>query len=134
MAESKGIRAMNIKKIPVKVNKPENGKDIFDNSNFADWINFPVEHIDFNNIAAGVGVYADESAKSNYDLKQIFSGESNTHLHCGIFEKSLLGFKPDNFESDLNRVMNELQSSKVQHILNDSVFSFGTLGIIKLKV
>ena len=110
MAESKGIRAMNIRKIPVTTNKPENGKEIFDNSNFADWINFPVDHIDINNIATGVGVYADETAKSKSDFKQIFSGESNTHLHCGIFEKSLLGFKPDNFDTDLKRVMNDVDN------------------------
>ena len=133
LTESKGIRGMNLKNIPVKTNKPANGKAVFDSSNFSDWVNFPVELQDFNSILAGSGFYISPKRDRNELLLKVFGPESNFHLHTAIFEKALFGFKPENFENELERIFNELHASKVQHILGNSLFSSGTMAIIGLE-
>lgn len=131
IAESKGIRGMNLRQVPTKSNKPRDGKSIFDNGNFTDWVNFPVDQDDFNSVIAGVGFYADADNKNKYS--KILASESRFHLHCGIFEKALLNFKPDTYQADLDQILNELEAKKVQHIMSGSVLSMGTITIIKME-
>ena len=131
IAESKGIRGMNLRQVPTKSNKPRDGKSIFDNGNFTDWVNFPVDRDDFNSVIAGVGFYADADTKNKYS--NILASESRFHLHCGIFEKSLLNFKTDTYQADLDQILNELEAKKVQHIMSGSVLSMGTITIIKME-
>lgn len=133
IAESKGIRGMNLKKIPTIENKPTNNKSIFDNDNFVEWVNFPVDQDDFNAIIAGVGFYVNTETNKTALYSKILPSDSQFHLHCGIFEKTLLNFKPDTYQQDLNIILNELEAKKVQHILSDTVFSMGTLSIIKME-
>jgi len=131
IAESKGLRGMNLRQVPTKSNKPQNNKSIFDNGNFSDWVNFPVDQDDFNSVIAGVGFYADTDKRSKYP--KILPSESRLHLHCGIFEKALLNFIPDTYQADLDQILNELEAKKVQHILSGSVLSMGTITIIKME-
>lgn len=131
IAESKGLRGMNLKQVPIVENKPQNGKSIFENDNFSEWVNFPVDKDDFNSIVAGVGYYANSPNK--YENIKILPSESKFHLHCGIFDKNLLNFKTDTYQNDLSVVINELEAKKVRHILSGSVFSMGTLSIILME-
>ncbi len=133
IAESKGIRGMNLRKIPITENRPTNNKSIFDNDNFADWVNFPVELQDFNCIIAGAGFYLSQKSERSQKQLTIFGKESNFHFHSVIFEKSLLGFNVDNFNEDFNKILNELAPTKVQHLLTNSLFSIGNLAIIGLE-
>lgn len=133
IAESKGLRGMNLKKVPITENKPLNGKNIFDNGNFSDWVNFPVDCDDFNSVIAGVGFYADSDKKQLPVYSTILPSESRFHLHSGIFEKTLLNFKSETFDNDLSQILNELEAKKVQHILGGSVLSMGTLAIIGME-
>lgn len=133
IAESKGLRGMNLKKIPIIDNQPSNKKSIFDNENFADWINFPVELSDYNSIVAGAGFYISKNKQRNAHHEIIFGKESLFHLHTAIYEKSLIGFKVDDFNDDLNKILNELNPIKVQHILTNSIFSIGNIAIIGLE-
>lgn len=133
IAESKGIRGMNLKNIPINENKPTNNKPIFDNDNFANWVNFPVEAQDFNSIIAGAGFYLSKGKERSQKQLTIFGKESTFHLHSVIFDKSLIGFKVENFDEDFNKICNELAPTKVQHILTNSKFSIGNLAIIRLE-
>lgn len=133
LAESKGIRGMNLKNIPINDNKPTNGKAIFENENFANWVNFPVESQDFNSIIAGAGFYLSKVKERNQKQLTVFGKESTFHLHSVIFDKSLIGFKVENFDEDFNKICNELSPNKVQHILTNSKFSIGNLAIIRLE-
>ncbi len=133
IAESKGFRGMNLKKIPTANNNPSNNKSIFDNENFVEWVNFPVDQDDFNSIVAGVGFYANSEKKKSLQYSQILPSDSQFHLHCGIFEKTLLNFKTDSYQQDLDKILNELEAKKVQHILSGSVLSMGTISIIKME-
>lgn len=133
IAESKGIRGMNLRRIPIKENQPQNGKSIFENENFSDWVNFPINDEHVNSIVLGSGVFGNDNAKKLPIYSSILPKGSNFHLHCGIFEKSFLMFKPDTYNEDLNKIFNELEARKVQHILNGSLLSMGTLEIIILE-
>lgn len=132
IAESKGLRGMNMKQVPLKENKPSNENGIFDKTNFSDWVNFPVEQDDFNSIIAGVGFYSNKDVNKSNKFSDVLPGESKFHLHCGIFEKALLQFKTDTYSQNLNTILNELEAKKVQHILSGSLLSIGTLSIIKI--
>ena len=44
-----------------------------------------------------------------------------------------LSKKPDQFENELKRVIAELPVSKVQHLMGQSRFQHGMIGIIELE-
>ncbi|HRP02108.1 MAG TPA: STAS domain-containing protein [Candidatus Kapabacteria bacterium] len=133
IAESKGIRGMNLKRIPINENKPNNNKSIFDSENFAEWVNFPIDHHDHHNIIAGAGFYIAKDKNRSQKELTIFGNESTFHLHAAIFEKSLLSYNIENFDDELNKIFAEFIPTKVQHILSNSLFSIGNLAIVGLE-
>jgi anti-anti-sigma factor len=134
LAESKGLFGMNLKKVPIIDNKPPNGKDIFDPENFPDWMNFPVEPGDINNIVAGTGIAIREKGREQPEIQRLIGKENNFHIHGGIFSKEPLSRNINQFERELTRVLTELEVSKVQHLLGQTRLSSGMAGIIELKV
>jgi anti-anti-sigma factor len=133
LAESKGIMGMHLKKAPITEQRPDNGKDIFDPVNFPEWIDFPIEPADINNIIAGTGIAIKDRSLVRSGIKTIISEGSFFHMHAGIFEKGPLSKQLKDFEKELNRVLSELQIYKVQHILGKSRLSWGLAGIIELQ-
>ncbi|MGE5363332.1 MAG: STAS domain-containing protein [Bacteroidota bacterium] len=132
LMESAGILGMNLKKIPIKENKPSSG-EIFDHENFADWINFPLEPAFSNHIIAGAGLVARDKTVINEEYASVFSEGSDYHIHAGIFEKGFVSKKPEDFDSELSRVVRELSVSKIQHLLGKSRFKRGLIAIIDLE-
>lgn len=132
LAESGGVYGMHLKKIPIIENKPTNG-DIFDQRNFADWFDFPLEPANMNRVIAAVGVAVKDKSSISKANQAAFSSEANFHIHTGIFEKALLSKNIIEFEKELKRVISEMECSKVQHLLGKSKFKSGMFGIIELE-
>lgn len=133
IGECKGFMGMNLRKIPTMNNKPPQNKTIFDEDNFAEWVNFPVDQDSFNSTLSGIGIYCNSSELKQNKYSKILTGDSNFHLHCGVFERKLLSYKTDTFEKDLAIITGELNCTKVQHVLPDTIMSMGTLAIFKLE-
>jgi len=132
LAESKGLLGMNLKKVPLFENEPQNKLEIFDVANFAEWMNFPIEPTDANNIIAAVGIAVRSREGLATMFQNILSKDSPHHIHGGVFAKEPLSKDPARFENELGRVLTELQATKVQHVLGQSKFSNGLVGIIEL--
>ena len=133
LAESKGVWGMHLKQVPLAENRPVNGKDIFDSQNFSDWLNFPVEPADINHILAGAGLVVKNPDLESSAVQGLFAKGSRVHCHAGVFSMEPLSKKPDQFENELKRVIAELPVSKVQHLMGQSRFHHGMVGIIELE-
>ncbi|MFH0735937.1 MAG: STAS domain-containing protein [bacterium] len=132
LAESKGFWGMNLKKVPIIENKPNNGTKIFDNNNIFDWINYPVEPADFDNIILGVGIVRRNTKTEIKNAEGLFNQESILHIHGAVFEKGIISNDTNLFEDEIKRIINEFQILKVQHILSNSLFNRGLIGIVEL--
>ena len=133
MAESKGLWGMNLKQIPLVENKPERGKDIFDSGNFSEWMNFPVEPSDMNNIVIGAGIAVRDRTALSAGTQPLIPGEQNFHIHACVFEKQPFNAHLQEFDKEMKRVLTELEVYKIQHILGQTRFSSGIVGLIELK-
>jgi anti-anti-sigma factor len=133
LAESKGFWGMNLKKIPVKENSPSNGGEIFDADCFSDWVNFPVEPGDTDSIIAGVGLGVRNPEKESRAIQGLLAKGSNFHFHASVFSGSLLSRNISQFRAELARVVNDLETIKVQHVMGKSLFSSGMIGVIELE-
>ncbi len=133
LAESKGLWGMHLKKIPVMENGPDNGKEIFAPENFPEWANFPVEPGDINTIVAGCGIALRDREQERPDIQGLVAKGSDFHIHGGVFSPEPLSKNPEHFAQELTRVLTEHEVFKVQHILAQSRFSSGLLGIIEIK-
>jgi anti-anti-sigma factor len=133
MAESKGFWGMNLKRIPLIENKPESGKDIFDSGNFSEWMNFPVEPSDMNNIVIGTGLAVRDRNALSAGTQPLIPGEQNFHIHACIFEKQPFNANLQEFDKEMKRVLTELEVYKIQHVLGQTRFSSGIVGLIELK-
>lgn len=133
LGESKGVWGMHLKKVPIRENRPENGKSIFDRENFSDWFNFPVEPTDINHVIACTGIAVRDRNMASTEVKQLIGESGNFHFHGGIFSRAPLSKKIGQFEKELQRVLTELDISKVQHLLGKSRFGSGMAGIIELE-
>lgn len=133
LAESKGIWGMHLKRVPLAEQRPDNGKDIFDPENFSDWIDFPVEPSDVNHIIAGTGIAIKDKSLVRPEVQTLISKGNDFHIHAGIFEKGPLNKQLADFDRELRRVLTELEIYKVQHILGQSRFRGGVVGIIELE-
>ena len=133
LAESKGFWGMNMKKSPIMENRPENGRDILDATNFAEWMNFPVEPGEFNHIIACAGIAVKNTSALEPKLADLLAKGYHFHLHGGVFSKGPLGKDVSLFERELNRVLTEPDISKVQHVLGQSRLGSGMAGIIELR-
>ncbi|MBF0525679.1 MAG: STAS domain-containing protein [Deltaproteobacteria bacterium] len=132
LAESKGFWGMNLKKVPILENRPPQGRDIFDPANFTEWMNFPVEPTDINHIVTGVGVAARDQARERLEMNGVLPKGQNFHLHAGVFSKEAISKRLDRFDDEIRRVLTELEAVKVQHVLGQSKFSSGLVGLVEL--
>lgn len=133
VAESKGVLGMNLKKVPVIDNKPRNGTEIFDPENFPEWMNFPVEPGDINNIVTGTGIAIRDNYTVRPEIQGLLGRGNKFHIHGGVFSKEPLSKNISQFEHELTRVLTELEISKVQHLLGQTRLSSGMVGIIELQ-
>jgi anti-anti-sigma factor len=133
LAESKGLWGMNLKRIPLIENKPENGKDIFAPENFSDWMNFPVEPADMNNIIAGTGIAVRDRNALSDAAKPLIPRDQNFHIHVCVFEKEPFNKNLQEIDAEMNRVLTELEVYKVQHVLGHTRLSSGIVGLIELE-
>lgn len=133
LAASKGFWGMNIRKSPVSENRPGNGKDLFDRTNFPEWMNFPVEPGEFGHIIACVGIAVRDPGAARPDIAGLLAEGHHFHIHGAVFSKGPLSKEVEQFEEEVNRVVNELEVSKVQHVLGQSRFSSGMAGLIELR-
>jgi hypothetical protein len=132
LAESAGFYGMHLKKIPINENKPDSG-NIFDRHNFAEWIDLPLESANMNNIITAVGVVVKDKSLINQNTAAIFSDEGNFHFHANVFEKGSINKNIKEFDSELNRVLTELQILKVQHMLGKTMLKNVIAAIIELE-
>jgi len=132
LAESGGIYGMHLKKSPIQENKPEQGR-IFEQKNFADWMDFPLEAAEAHHIIAACGISVKNRDLISEKYRQLFSADAQYHIHAASFEKGLLSKDILNFNNELNRIVNEMQAARVQHLLGKSKFKNGMLAIIDLE-
>ncbi len=132
LAESKGLWGMNLRQVPIVDNKPDEGKEIFDEENFSAWMNFPVEPSDINHIIAATGIAVRDREKFAPEIKTLLGKGQSCHFHGGVFEQEPLSKNVDQFESELNRVLTQMEVTKVQHLLGQTVLNSGLMGIIEL--
>ena len=133
LAESKGFWGMNMRRSPITENRPENGKSIFDESNFPEWMNFPVEPGEFNHIIACAGIAVKDRSLLDPEISESLAEGKNFHLHGGVFSKEPLSKDISLFERELERVLTEVEISKVQHVLAQTRLGSGMAGIIEVK-
>jgi len=134
VGESKGFWGMNLKKIPVKKNSPENTLEIFDQKNFSNWINFPMDPAAINNLIAGCGIAVRDKNSVSTEIQGILSQGNNIHMHAGVFEKEPFNRRIENFEDELARIITGLEAIRIQHVLPKSLFSQGMIGIVELDI
>ncbi len=132
LAESKGLWGMNLRKVPIVDNQPDEGKEIFNEANFSAWMNFPVEPTDINHIIAATGICARDREQSSTEIQTLLGKGQSCHFHGGVFELEPLSKNVDQFESELNRVLTQMEVTKVQHLLGQTVLNSGLIGIIEL--
>ncbi|GAB1371970.1 hypothetical protein MASR1M45_20320 [Candidatus Kapaibacterium sp.] len=125
IGESKGLMGINLKKVPLSKNKPQNNLSIFDLSNFPDWFDYPVEEEYFNHLIAGTGIYAN----NNQDRARFDLGEKSSHLHYAVFERKLLSFGVQNYNDELQTIINDLTPVKLMHNIKGSRLSMGSIAI-----
>lgn len=132
LAQSKGLLGMNLKKVPLFENRPPNGLDIFDAANFPDWVNFPIEPTDTDAVIAGAGIAVRSREGLATKYEKMLSSHSLHHLHGGVFSHAPLSKNPAAFDGELKRVIADFEAAKVQHVLGQSKFSRGLVGIVEL--
>jgi len=133
LAESKGFWGMHLMQVPLAENRPADGGGIFDPDNFTGWMNFPVEPDHINNVIAATGIAVRDKSEIDSGLRELFSKDSNFHMHAGVFAKEPVNLEIGHFESELDRVLTEFDVSRIQHMLGQSRFSGGLAGIVELK-
>ncbi len=133
LAESKGIWGMRLKQVPIAKNRPQNGKEIFHPENFSNWIDFPVESTDANHIIAGTGIVVRQRDRLRPEILGLIPEGNEFHIHVGVFEKGPVSKVTKDFESEVARVITELVPLKVQHLLGQSRFASGMVGIVELQ-
>jgi anti-anti-sigma factor len=132
-AESKGLFGLHLKRVPILEQRPDNGKEIFDSSNFFNWMDFAVEPTDVNHIIVGTGIVIRDRNLVSPPMQTLFSEGGRFHIHAGIFPKGPFSQRLDDFEKELTRILTELEVSKIQHLLGQSQFARGMVGIIEIQ-
>ena len=133
LAESRGLWGMNIRKSPVIENRPVDGKEIFDRTHFQEWMNFPVEPGEINHVVACVGIAVREPGRARPEIAGLIAEGQRFHMHGAVFSKSPLSKDVRQYEKELDRIVNELEVTKVQHVLGQSRFGSGMVGLFELN-
>lgn len=133
LAESLGLWGMHLRQTPTAEHRPDNGKSIFDAENFPRWINFPVEASHVHHIVAGVGLIAGGAPAASGPLRELLAQGSRIHCHAAIFSREPLSKHLNRFDDELKRITTELPVQSVQHLMGQSCFHHGMIGIIELE-
>lgn len=132
IATSAGIMGMNLKRSPVIENRPAEG-DILNQDNFSDWMDYSIEPAFANHILAGTGIAVKDKSKLTDFTLSLFSSGSDLHVHAGIFDKSLMCKTISDFNSELDRIFNELNVYRIQHLLGGSLFKNAVVAVTELE-
>ena len=108
------------------------GKKFSPDSNFTEWMNFPVEPTDFNSVIVASGLIRAKDNGRKFD--EFFTSSTNHHIHAALFEQDLLNPDIDNFDNELTRIITTLEAKKVQHLLGKSKFSNGLIAVVPLEL
>ncbi|MDQ7823704.1 MAG: STAS domain-containing protein [Candidatus Eremiobacteraeota bacterium] len=133
LAESKGIRGLTLRRIPLLSRRPANGKDIFHQENFPEWFDFSLEPEAPNRLLLAVGIAAREKEKIPEKTRELFPERSSFHLHGCEYPPELLRREPGHFEQEIERIMGRYAPLKLRHLLGKSLFSYGLAGIVELE-
>lgn len=125
---------MNIKKPPINEQQPANSESIFESRLFPEWFDFPVESAHAGAVVAATGIAVHDPHNLPQAFGKLFSGGNFFHLHGGIFAKAPISNNLQDFDRELARVFNELEVTKIQHLLGQSRFAGGMAGIIEIEV
>ncbi len=132
LIESKGYWGMSLKKSPVIENSDPDGESIFGPDAFPDWFDYPVEAGESNHIIVGTGILARDADAIDVKFKSVFPEKGDMHIHAGIFEKGHISRKAEDFEKELDRLLNGYGPKAIYHILNKTRLKSGLMGIIEL--
>ncbi len=133
MTESKGIWGMNLTNVPILENKPDDTDNIFDQTHFSKWMNFPVEPNEINNLIIATGIAVKDKEKLSTEARSLFPKDGNFHIHGVVFDKELYNDDLEKFDEELNRILSNSEAKKVQHLLAASRFNKGIVTITDLK-
>ncbi len=133
LIESKGYWGMSLKKSPVIENRAPDGESIFGPDAFPDWFDYPVEAGESNHIIVGTGILARNADAIDVKFKSVFPEKGDMHIHAGIFEKGHISRKAEDFEKELDRLLNGYGPKAIYHILNKTRLKSGLMGIVELK-
>lgn len=131
-AESAGILGMHLKKVPWLKNQPPSGKEIFSSENFAEWMNFPVEPTHHQKTILAAGVAVRDAECSGGVLSSVLAQGRRHHMHGGIFARGPLSREVNRFATEFQRILAEFEVQGVAHLLGESRFGPGMMGIIPL--
>ena len=134
VAESKGLWGMHMKKVPLAEHRPAQGESVFDGNNFSEWIDFPVEPTYANHAVVATGIAIRDRESVRPEVQSLVAEGNNYHIHGAIFEKTPLSKNIGGFDKELQRIFNEMEVHKIQHILGRSKFSVGMAAIVELDV
>jgi len=133
MGETKGLRGMNLRKVPLRQNNPQ-GVDILGQDTFADWMNFALEPGDFDDLVIACGLVKKPKTPITGNLTQIIQTGNEAHIHAVVFKDAILNKTISSFKSEMNTILKEAEGIKVQHLLPETCFASVLLGIIPLSV
>ncbi|MDX9755754.1 MAG: hypothetical protein RBU29_17450, partial [bacterium] len=133
LAESKGLWGMNLRQVPIQENKPMDGASIFEPEHFAEWMNFPIEPSEINHIVAASGLCVRDRQAAGPGFPALLGRDQDYHFHGAVFEQEPLTKNLEQFSHELKRVLTEMNVYKVQHVLGQSLFSSGLVGLIDLE-
>ncbi len=133
LIESKGYWGMSLKKSPVIENRTPQGETIFTPRLFPGWFDYPVEAGESNHIIVGTGIVARDSDCVDEKLKSLFPEKSDIHIHAGIFEKGYISRKVEDFEKELDRLLNGHGPKAIYHLLEKTRLKSGLMGIVELE-
>jgi anti-anti-sigma factor len=134
VAESRGLWGMHMKKVPLAEQRPAHGESVFDGNNFPEWIDFPVEPTYVNHVVVATGIAIRDRESVSPEVRSLVAESNNYHIHGAIFEKTPLSKNIRGFDEELQRIFNELEAQKIQHILGRSKFSVGMAAITELDL
>lgn len=132
IAESKGHKGMNLKKVPLQENNPTPGQEIFARENLSEWINFSVDPEYSDHVLVITGIICKDKSRLDPKIQAHFPAENTNHLHSAIFSTGLINTSVESFDDELKRILRKQTILKVQHTLCSTRFSCGIMGITQL--
>lgn len=130
MGESKGLWGMNLRKVPLRRNHPDQ-TPIMDADHFSQWMNFPIEPGDFDQLIIGCGVVRKAGTTV---AEELLPSDADYHLHGGVFSDAILNKTTNSFLDEIRSIVRESECTKVQHLLGKTCFSSVMVALVPLQV